>query len=369
VPSRAARLADRRAAELLAGAASAAAGPTLVWAAPGGFPPPTRATGGAVTIVAASGVDAARAVADDGGPPGDERYARVIDTTRPEAVAGDAVRIARLVRACRPGGTVALVAVGGPVLPPDLRTPCDRAGPPHGGATRTLATAAAALAAAGAWVEGAVAFDLVGPFAPWRHALGGDADAVLAELDRHLRARAVRAMARLLDRELVSQLPPESTARAVLVARRVAPGDTGGARAVRDDPHDRLDAPATTARLLGLLQDDAVVRFAAFVDAEILGRLDVPFSIVRWLTDASLRPGAGERAAVRARRANREWYPGVDAYRLVQAASHRIATRTAAVLGKVSAESAVVAPTLEYALIEMVNAALDRRLTEVPGTR
>jgi hypothetical protein len=143
----------------------------------------------------------------------------------------------------------------------------------------------------------------------------------------------------------------------------VAPGDTGGTRAVRDDPRSRLDAPETTRRLLALLQHDAVVRFAAFVDAEVVGRLDLPFSLVRWLADASLRPGAGDAAVPRALRANRSWYPGVDAYRLVQAASHRIATRTAALLGKVSVESAAVAPTLEYALVEVVNAMLDRRLT------
>jgi len=356
VPSRAARLADRRAAELLAGAAD---GATLVAAAAGGFPLPACAPG--ATVVAAPGADVPGARPDDGGPLGED-FAAVVDTTRPEAVADDAARIARLVRACRPGGTVALVAVGGPVFAPDGATPGLRpAG--CGAATRTMATAASALAAAGAWIEGAVAFDLTGPLAPWRHALGGDADRVLAELDGHLAARAVRAAVRFLEREVVARLPPEATARTLLVARRVAPGDAGRPRAVRGDARARLDEPAVTRRVLALLQDDAVVRFAAFLDAEVLSRLDVPFSLPRWLLAASARPGAGDDAAPRAAKAGRAWYPGLDAYRLVQAAGYRIAARTAALLER-AAPSAAIAPTLEYALVEMVNAALDRRLAE-----
>lgn len=337
--SRWARLADWRAAELLA--AASRGGPALVVVSPGGFPPP--AAGGPRLAVTPEALARAPAVE------------AVLDTTRPEGPGDPAPRVAAMVRACRAGGTIAAIACGG--------------APGAGGSSAPLGLArlGALLEDAGCRIVELVPFDLLGPLSPWRLGLGPRAGRVLEELDEHLRHRSVRRAVRLLEREVVATLPPERVGRVLVRAER-APAGEGGVPRPRLAPRmvdpaplsARLAAPALARRVLKLMQEDAVVRFAAFVDAELLSAQATGFDLARYLGAASLEAESAGPARARAERRGRCWYPGLDARRFVEAAAFRLVRRTVETLG--AAGGAGVADTLTYHLLETINAELDRHL-------
>ncbi len=323
-------LADRRATTLLAPAH--VGGRALVVAAAAGFPPPA--------------LDGATTCAPTALERSDDSFDTVIDTTRPEEPADHGRLLDALVRSCRPDGTIAVIACGG-VPAAD--------GP---GAPRSLALVRTRLAAAGWAPVRVVPFDLLGPLSPWRLGLGGRADRVLAELDAFLRFRSVRAAVRFLERELVAALPCERVGRALVVARRGAGAIGGG------DPGVTLECPDRARRVLAHLQHDAVVRFAAFLDAEFLVPAGVHFDLARYLVAVSATAGNGDPARARALRERRCWFPGYDARRFVEAVSHRMAQRAVEALAAAAGPTAGLAESFDYALFETCNAALDRFLDD-----
>jgi hypothetical protein len=331
-PSRLDRLAGRRAATLLA---ERLAAPALVVVAADGFSVPRA---GATTVGPPGSGAAVEPGADGGLPFPAGEFAAVVDASRPGSAGAPAP--AELARVCRAGGVVAAVAAGGTAT---------------GG--RSVGDLTAALAAAGCALEETVAFDLLGPGSPWRPALGERAAEVLAELEALLRFRSVRRAVRLLEAEVVAALPPAETGSALVVARR---GGSGRAARPPVDLAARLAAPALAARLLRLVQEDAVVRLAALVDAEVVSARGLGFDLARYLSAASLGPGASARARSAARRRARVWYPGLDARRFVEAASYRIAAGAIAALGPVDPEG--LAPAMAYHVVETTSAALDRHL-------
>ncbi len=226
--SRWARLADRRAAELLASAAGDGA---VIAEVDGGFPCRVRTR-----------------TTDTPAP-------CVVDTARPEEPGDHAARVDALLDACAPGGTIALVACGGTAAGDGPLAP------------RTLAAVRAQLSARGYTVARLVPFDVLGPSSPWRLGLGHRADAVLAELDAHLASPSVRVAARLGERHVVAALAPSQAARVLVVAHS---DGGGGPEPAAGDPQAVLHDAAFAAAALRLVHDDAVVRFLAFLDAELL---------------------------------------------------------------------------------------------------
>jgi hypothetical protein len=318
--SRWGRLADRRAAELLA---VGAAEPALVVGAPDGFP-----------------VRGARA-AVDGAPPA-AVFAAVIDTVRPEGAFDDDARLGHLVRACRPGGTLALVACAGGTTE----------------SARSLVGFAPRLAALGCDVVRAVPFDLLGLFSPWRARLGTRLETVLAELETYLASPAVRAAVRFLERHVVAALPPSEAGSVAVLARRRAAGEAPAPPPPVPDLEATLASRALAEGALHHLRDDAVVRFAAFLDAEVLAPAGVGFDLVDFIARASAEPGRG-RAAVRPDEP--WWTPSLDVQRLLTAASHRLAHRAIARLGARSDaihDGVGLPDTLEYELIAAFNRVL-----------
>jgi hypothetical protein len=311
-----ARLAARRGAELLR---AAVAGPVAVVV-------PGRA-GGAL-------------VSDPSGLPAGA-FDAVADATPPDGRDAVPARVAALVRACRPGGTVALIACGGDAT-----------------AAADVPTVTTLLDAAGADVVRVVAFDLLGPSSPWRRRLGDDSTAVVAELEAHLAFPAVRIAARLLEREVVAASSPSYAASAVVIGRR-RDGEPAPEGAAPASLAARLAGPALARRALALAQDDAVVRFAAFLAAEVQPVLAAPFDVARWLLEVAGIDGNGDLAAGRARAAGRSWYPGLDARRFVEAAAHRMARGVVRALAAGAPEQALVADSFEYPVLETCNAALD----------
>ena len=324
-PRRWGRLADRRAAALLA---SVAQEPAVVVAPPNGFPvalPPSPE-------------------AED--PP----FASVVDATRPEDpgdLQGLVLQMAGLVRR---GGTVALVTTGGAGAEARVNGP------------RTLAATHRALLDAGCEPIACVPFDLLGPLSPWRLGLGARRDAVLAELEEHLASASVRRFVRIVEATLTAGLAPEHAGRVVVVARR-----RGGVAA---PGWPRWPVPRRPARLLlRLAHDDAVTRFLAFADAEWLSRIGPPADLVGWLR--ALADGADARADVSAFLVGRRrwWQPDLEVSRLAEAASHRMARRIVAELERAPGafDGTVSLPeTLAYDLIASLNDAIDRGLAGEP---
>jgi hypothetical protein len=318
--SRWGRLADRRAAELLA---AGAAEPALVVGAPDGFP-----------------VRGARDVAD-GAPPA-APFAAVIDTARPEGAFDDDARLGDLVRACRPGGTLALVACAG--------------GTTEG--ARSLVGLVPRLAALGCDVVQVVPFDVLGLFSPWRARLGMRRAPALAELETHLASCAVRAAVRFLERHVVAALPPSEAGSVAVLARRRGVGASPAPPPPSPDLEAMLASRVLADGALHHLRDDAVVRFLAFLDAEVLAPAGVGFDLVDFVARVSAEPGRG-RAAVRPDEP--WWTPSLDVQRLLTAASHRLAHR--AIVGLGARADAIrdgvrLPDTLEYELIAAFNRGL-----------
>jgi hypothetical protein len=278
----------------------------------------------------------------------------VLAATRPEEPDDQHRFVRGLGRACRTGGVVALVAGG------------DRpAAAPGMPGVRSVPAAEALLATNGSVVECVVPFDLLAPGAPLRRALGAEADRVLAELDGWCAHAGMRALLRFVERELVAALPWTWAGRALLLARR-----GGGPRvraAVAADPATlgaRLHRPAVAHRVLALVQDDAVVRFLAFVDAELLVPGGVRFDPVRYLLALAAVDGCTGAARARAAARGRTWFPGYDSRRLVEAVAHRMVERTVAAFGAHPGPEADVAASLTYPLLEACHAVLEPELPD-----
>lgn len=263
----------------------------------------------------------------DGALPFAERsFAAVLDMRPPDE---PCVPVAELARVCRPEGAVLTVT-----------------------SSHTRAALADTLAGAGCVVDDTIPFDFLGSGSPWAARLGARAAGVLEELETHLAAGGVCAAATLLEAEVVAHLPPGATASAFVVGRRGAARPTPARPSVRV----RLDEPEFRAALLRLAQDDAVVRWAAFLDAEVLSPAGVMFDLARYLDEigavspAELRPGLWR-------------WPGFETYRFLQAAGHRMAAGTAAALADArEPASPRLAATLAYDLVETLNALFDRCL-------
>jgi len=344
--SRWGRLVERRARDLLGSVRGA---PAVVLDVPGGYPAPREALPDAV-VVGAGGRGVVRG-GTESLPLRAASSAAVVDTTRPETPADHERRVAELVRVCRPGGTIALVACGGRVASRSV------------GGVRSWASLSGLLARAGCDVVRVVPFDLLGTFSPWRTGLGVRAERVLGELEDHLRVPEVRRAVRFLERRLVAALPVEQAGSVFVVARR-----RGGAPEPAHAPGAPESASAVVASrafgdaLLRLARDDAVVRFAAFLDAEIFSPAAVSFDLVRHLAAAAADPVRGEtaRRALLARR--RWWSPRSDVQRLLGAASFRLAHRTMAVLRELpgaSVDGVRLPETLEYELLTLFNRRLE----------
>jgi SAM-dependent methyltransferase len=277
----------------------------------------------------------------------DGAFAAVVDTQRAEAAWDDEQRLAELVRVCRPGGTIALVACPGGV---DV-------------GLRTWDGVRGRLMAAGCEVARAVPFDPLGVSSPWRRRLGPRTERVLAELEQHLAFPEVRRAVRLLERRIVEALPLEEAGAIAVLARRRTAAD----RTVGPAPLPALAAVLASRAfgdaVLRLLRDDAVVRFAAFLDAEVLSPLGVPFDLPGYV--AALGADAERaREAVAALLPHRRWWStSFDVQRLLAAASHRLARRAIEALRGLPGathEGVSLPATFEYDLIATLNRALER---------
>ncbi|MCW5893794.1 MAG: hypothetical protein KIT14_25045 [bacterium] len=276
---------------------------------------------------------------------GNGPFAAVVDCARPEEPDDHARRLATLLGACAPVATVALVACGGD------------AGALPGAGPRTLPQVETTLAAAGFRVVRRTPFDLLGLCSPWRRLLGAETRRVLDELDLHLGHPAVRAAVRLVERHVTAALDPSQAARVLVVGVR------GDVVQFAETPRG-LAAPALHESARVLIHDDAVVRALAFVDAELLALPGVDLDLVGWLRGLAMDP-AGEaalRALLRARK--RWWQPELEAQRLHEAATHRLARRAIAALGPGPAELPDLGETLEYDLVAAFGEALDRCIRE-----
>jgi SAM-dependent methyltransferase len=330
------RLVDERAEALLT---EAAAPPALIVARPSGFP--CRIAGAVVVSDHGAGPVSVRSGAEQLPFPSGT-FAAVVDTTRPEDPADHLPFLRELARVCRPGGTVAAIACAGLAV---------TAGP------RTLAILEDCLDAVGCDVRRRVPFDVLGTFSPWRLGLGERRERVLAELEGHLAHPAVCAAVHLLEATVVAVLPPDRAGRVAVVARRRAPGAAPPRPAAPEPPpRAALVRPDVAAEALRLMQDDAVVRFAAFLDAELLSRADVGFDLLGYLEEI----GRAESGELRPRL----WrWPGLEAYRYLGALSHRLARAAVAGLSGGAGPDAGLPATLEYDLVAMFNALVE------PGAR
>jgi hypothetical protein len=286
-----------------------------------------------------------------------ETFASVIDTTRPESPADHEELLGELVRVCRPGGTVALIACGGSV-----------AAASGGMAPRSFESVEEWLRRAGCDIERVVTFDVFAPLSPWRLVLGERRSQVLGELEEHLRFSRVRRAVRLLERHLVPALPPCEVGRVFVLARRRYPGQPPKAivgEQSRPSIRSVLDAGNFGAAVLRFLQDDAVVRFAAFLDAEVLSAARLPFNLTCYIDAVGSAP---ENAAVAARillRRRRWRHAGLEVQAFISAAIYRMARRTIEVLQDApdSVRDDVRLPdTLEYEFFEALNVQIERSL-------
>jgi hypothetical protein len=347
-------LMDRRAGELLA---SAVATPALVLASPGGFPLQARRPRG-LTVLVTPGAECPVAGAPQvlGRAPGlpftSGSFAAVLDTARPEeprSPESAAHALAELARVCRPGGRIGVVACGG--------TSSD----PGGG--RGVSVVVESLRRAGCEIERLVPFDVLAPFSPLRPELGPRFESVLEELDEHLRHPGVEAVVRLLDERIVSALPGAAAGRVLVLARvRSAAASAhlwsgGGAREI---PPGRAASPtAFDARVLYAadvmesvlrsIHDDAVTRFAAFLDTEVLPVVPTDFDLATYLADIGTRERNAAAVAAELERRRRRWYPGLEMLRLLTAGAYRMTRATVAALrepGEREGES--LADTLDY---------------------
>jgi hypothetical protein len=358
-PSRSVALADARASALLG---SALRTPALVVTAADAFPAPCPDAGHPPTVVDATTLGTIGGTpATDFLPFPAEAFASVVDTAYPEVPGDYARHLNELVRVCRPGGEIACVAYGGtaPSPPEDgfrIRL--------HG---RAHAWVRATLEAADCEIVREVPFDVLGPLSPWRLALGARAESVLAELEEHLQHRSVRRAVRLVERGLVATLDPSEAARVVLVARRRDPcaarTAADGRTSRRVAPGERVRDPTFTRAAVRLLHDDAVLRWLAFLDVEILSPLRVPFDLPRWVAAMAAEDANQRTAAVDLLGRRRWWYPGLEERRVLEAASYRLAQATLAALTDLDAAGSPGAgfiATLEYDLVAAFNARLGR---------
>ena len=356
--SRWGQLADRRAAELLASSKGAA---TLVLAAAGGFPCPVsdcRKT--TVLLVPGAGRQCAVRAVPGEIPFVSETFTSVIDTTRPEPPADHEGRLRELVRVCRPGGTVAVIACGGTAV-----------GASGAAAPRSFVEVEEWFWRAGCEIEREVTFDLFAPLSPWRLMLVHRRAQVLEELEEHLHFPRVRRAVRLLERHLVAMLPPSEGGRVFVLARRRHSGRPPKP-IVREQSslsvRSVLDTSYFGAGVLRFLQDDAVVRFAAFLDQEVLSAARLPFNLACYIDSAGNKP---ESAAVAARTLlrRRQWrYPGSEVQAFLAASAYRMARQTIAVLQDAPdcvCDAVRLPETLEYELFEAFNREIERLLAAV----
>ncbi|HEV7731393.1 MAG TPA: hypothetical protein VGR62_04485 [Candidatus Binatia bacterium] len=253
----------------------------------------------------------------------------VIDPARPEQPDDHGARLRAMIADCAPDGTLALVACGGPAQP---ASPC---GPRSLGATR-------AILDAHGFTVALLPFDVLGPCAPLRLGLGVRRERVLAELDAHLAASSVRRAARLVEAHLVAGLAPEETGRVLVVGTR-------GRVPLLPVP----DRAVFAAGMLPLLHDDAVMRWLAFVDTELLSPVGAGIGLLAAMRDVD---GTAAQTLLQAR--GRWWARDLEVQRLVEASAHRLACRTIAALDD------PVAATLEYELVSAMNALANRWLAD-----
>jgi hypothetical protein len=280
-------------------------------------------------------------------------FAGVIDTSRPEEPGDHGRRLAELLRVCRPGGTVATIACGGAA---------------GGGRIRAWPAVRSRLVGDGHAIVRAVPFDLLGARSPWWERLGGREDAVLAELESHLRFRAVRRAVRFLERRLVAALRAEEAASVAVVVRRGPPAAGGDAPAA--GVRDVLASRSFARGVLRLLRDDAVVRFAAFLDTALLSPAGVPFHLARWVAERAADPELAREAWEGLLPRRIWWSTRRDTQRLLAAAGHRLAHRAIAALATLPgarADGVSIPETLEYDLVALFNRELGRCTEETPS--
>jgi hypothetical protein len=211
----------------------------------------------------------------------------------------------------------------------------------------------------------AVPFDLLGTRSPWWARLGTRAEAVVAELESHLRCRQVRRAARFLERHLVAALPPEEVGAVGVVIRRAAPSPCADSAA--RDAQDVLASWRFRRSVLRLLADDAVVRFAAFLDTAVLSPAGMPVHLARWVAEVASDPRLERDARQRLLPRRVWWSTRRDAQRLLAAAGHRLAQQTIAALERCPGAPAAgvsIPATLEYELVALFNRELGG-MTEV----
>ena len=328
------RLMEQRAAELLS---TDPEPPTLVVAVSGGYRVRAEVLRSAI-VLATPGAGVHAAVGGDvrALPFATGTFATVIDTSRPEEPGDHEARFAELLRVCRPGGTVATIASGGAA---------------SGAEFRSWAELRARAAGQGPEIVEAVPFDAFGMRSAW--VLRDD---VAAELESHLRFPAVRRAVRFLDRHLVAALPPADAGSVALRLRKTL--WAGRAESSTSRVRELVASRPFARRVLELLSDDSVARFAAFLDTAILSPAGVPMHLGRWLANVAADPelAADARAGLLPRRL--WWTSRRDVQRVLAAAGHRLAHEIIAVLAETPGartENVSIPHTLEYDLVALFN--------------
>jgi hypothetical protein len=196
--------------------------------------------------------------------------------------------------------------------------------------------------------------------------LGERCGEVLGELEEHLRSRRVRTAVRLLERHFVAALAPCHAGRVFVVARR----DQGGQRPaviIQEDPHRDLggliEDDAFGGAALRFLQDDAVLRWAAFLDSEIISAVPLPFNLVAYVEEMASRTRNAAMAGKSLSRRRRWRYPGLEVQAVIAAATYRMTKRTIEALRDApeSVYSVVRLPdTLEYELFGALGTEITR---------
>jgi hypothetical protein len=154
-------------------------------------------------------------------------------------------------------------------------------------------------------------------------------------LDAHLDAPGVRSPGRLVETLVRARRTPEQAGRVLVVGRRAGACPPAPSRRAFD------------VAIRPLLHDDAVVRWLAFVDAELLAPSGADVDLIGWV-----RSTASPEVEPLLRSRGRWWHHDLEVQRLGEAAAHRLAQRTIAALeGDVPA-------TLEYELVSAFNEAI-----------